>query len=399
MALLEILLAGWALLGHAIFWVGLANKSHATGFPRRLITGLVGLAHAGLLLVPIALAWRAFRGQPGQSLSLTRPGDLGLTFYYVAFCWLVALVHVPIWIRQRLDRSGRRILRQQQSKSYDVAAQLGRRPVSGLRATLLARVPGNQFLQLEVNEKLLAVPHLPPALEGFSLVHLSDLHFSGRVGPDYFRAVMERADRLQGDLVAITGDLCDKSHCVEWIPELLGPLESRFGKFCVLGNHDQKIRDRGRLHRTLVAAGCVDLGSETRTVAVPGGEIYLAGNELPWFAAAPDVEMPPRNAGNSSPSFRILLSHSPDQFAWARARDFDLVLAGHTHGGQIRLPLVGPVVCPSWSGAKYACGVFHEPPSILHVSRGISSYTPLRIRCAPELTKLILTRGGPEFPR
>src|SRR6185369_15845502 len=121
--------------------------------------------------------------------------------------------------------------------------QLGRRPVSGLRATLLSRVPGNQVLKVEVNEKVLAVPNLPPALEGLSLVHLSDLHLSGRVDRDYFQAVVELANELQGDLLALTGDVCDAARCTEWIPETLGRLQSRFGKYFVLGNHDLKVRD------------------------------------------------------------------------------------------------------------------------------------------------------------
>ncbi len=68
------------------------------------------------------------------------------------------------------------------------------------------------------------------------------------------------------------------------------------------------------------------------------------------------------------------------------------MLAGHTHGGQVRFPLVGPIVCPSWHGTKYASGFFHEPPTLLHVSRGTGSYFPYRLNCRPEITKLVLRR-------
>ena len=92
---------------------------------------------------------------------------------------------------------------------------------------------------------------------------------------------------------------------------------------------------------------------------------------------------------------RILLSHSPDQIQWARARDFDLMLAGHTHGGQIQLPVIGPLIGQSRYGVRYCCGVFHVPPTLLHVSRGLSGVQNLRINCRPELTKLVLKCGAP----
>jgi predicted MPP superfamily phosphohydrolase len=94
------------------------------------------------------------------------------------------------------------------------------------------------------------------------------------------------------------------------------------------------------------------------------------------------------------PHLRLLLSHSPDQYAWARTYGFDLMLAGHNHGGQIVFPLLGPMAVPSRYGVKYACGVFYEAPTLLHVSRGISSELPLRLRCPPELALLELRRGA-----
>ena len=66
------------------------------------------------------------------------------------------------------------------------------------------------------------------------------------------------------------------------------------------------------------------------------------------------------------------------------------MLAGHTHGGQIRFPFIGPIVAPSWWGVRHACGTFHAPPTVMHVSRGISAKTPLRMNCPPELGCLVL---------
>ena len=112
--------------------------------------------------------------------------------------------------------------------------------------------------------------------------------------------------------------------------------------------------------------------------------LFLAGNERPWFRALPELP-------SSDPdTFRLLLSHSPDQFPWAKRHGFHLMLAGHTHGGQIRFPWIGPIVTASRFGVRYASGFYFEPPTVLHVSRGISGVQTIRLNCPPELAKLVM---------
>ncbi|MFP6613093.1 MAG: metallophosphoesterase, partial [Pirellulales bacterium] len=123
----------------------------------------------------------------------------------------------------------------------------------------------------------------------------------------------------------------------------------------------------------------------------------LAGNELPWFPPAADMSTA-NSRGDDSQLLRIVLAHSPDQFVWARQHDADLMLAGHTHGGQIRLPVIGAIVSPSRYGTRYACGAFFEPPTVMHVSRGISGTVPVRHNCPPELTKLVLVNPTGSAP-
>jgi predicted MPP superfamily phosphohydrolase len=201
-------------------------------------------------------------------------------------------------------------------------------------------------------------------------------------------AVERAANQLAADLVVVTGDLVDKRECIPWIPAVLGKLESRYGNFCVLGNHDLRVGDLAPLRAAIAEAGFVDLGGAWRVLTIHGVQVALAGNELPWLAPAAEMADCPVRA--STGGLRILLSHSPDQLEWARRHDFDLVLAGHTHGGQIRFPLIGPIIAPSRFGGRYACGVFDEPPTVMHVSRGVSSMFPIRLRCPPELAKLTL---------
>ena len=90
---------------------------------------------------------------------------------------------------------------------------------------------------------------------------------------------------------------------------------------------------------------------------------------------------------------RILLAHSPDQFRWAQANDIDLMLAGHLHGGQVKFPLLGAIASPSIYGVRYVAGVFRNSNTVMHVSRGVGSLTPLRIGCPPEVALLVLRRG------
>jgi predicted MPP superfamily phosphohydrolase len=128
------------------------------------------------------------------------------------------------------------------------------------------------------------------------------------------------------------------------------------------------------------------------TLEIAGEALLLAGNELPWHRPAAAMETAPPRGQDNSP-VRVLLSHTPDQLEWARRWDFDLMLAGHTHGGQVRLPLIGPLFVPSRIEVRYSAGVFHEPPLVLHVTRGVSGKTPLRINCPPEIDKLTLRCG------
>jgi predicted MPP superfamily phosphohydrolase len=281
------------------------------------------------------------------------------------------------------------------SKKYASDELIGR----GWRRWLV-QLPGNEMLRLEVNEKRLAVPRLDSALEGVSIVHLSDLHFTGVISRRFFEHVVELANEMEPDLVAITGDLLDKTACIDWVPYTLGRLRARYGAFFVLGNHDRRV-DWRRLRETLEDAGVVDIAGRWLAVKAEGpkadlnsgAHVLLAGNELPWFRNVPDMSECPQAIEGRRP-LRLLLSHSPDQIVWARRHGFDLVLAGHNHGGQIRLPLIGPVCSPSRFGVKYACGVFDESPTLMHVSRGISGKTPLRYNCPPELTKLVLTTAA-----
>ena len=118
----------------------------------------------------------------------------------------------------------------------------------------------------------------------------------------------------------------------------------------------------------------------------------ITGNELPWFRAVDDLPPP---AEQPESDFAILLSHSPDQFEWALNYKFDVMFAGHTHGGQIAFPIIGPIVAPSRYGVSYAAGTYQMDSMLMHVSRGISGDEAIRVNSPPELGLFTLTVKPP----
>jgi predicted MPP superfamily phosphohydrolase len=244
--------------------------------------------------------------------------------------------------------------------------------------------PGNEFLQLEISEKEFRLPRLPPVLDGLAILHISDLHFIGTVDRPYFEEVMELARTVPADLIAFTGDLLDREDLIAWLPETLGRLSAPLGCYFLLGNHDWYLDNTDDIRARLQELGWRGIAGQTEVLTHRGAEFALLGSEVPWMGAHPDA------TGLPEEMFRVLLSHTPDNLNWARKQQVDLMLAGHNHGGQVQLPLFGPVYSPSAYGARYAGGSYWAAPTLLHVSRGIGGRHPLRWNCPPELTRLIL---------
>ena len=252
----------------------------------------------------------------------------------------------------------------------------------------IALLPGNEQFTLEVNTKTFLLPRMPREWDGLSIVHLADTHFTGAVTRDYFEAVCDQARELKPDLFVFTGDLIDDMARLDWIPQTFGSLNAPYGQYFVLGNHDS-YADHERIRVELERSGWIDLSGRSKELVCQnsGPPIVLAGDESPWMGSHPDLSHLP------SDRFRILVSHTPDNIEWARQTNIDLMLAGHTHGGQIRLPVLGPVYSPSYYGCRFASGIFWLEPTLMYVSRSISGREPIRFNCRPELTKLVLRTG------
>lgn len=382
---LEAILDLVALVGQFALGVKLFNRVQATAWPRPLIKAIEVLL---LFAVPAGLIWLSSQILAGNIfLPSAKTTAANIASAYAWFCVLCGLAVVPLWIVPRLTWRRAAALVSEKSEVLDLV-KLHAEPLAGDWATQVWQYfPGNQIFHLSVTEKTLKIPRLPPELEGLTIAHWSDLHITGQATKRYYREITDRTNAAAPELLLISGDILEDTRCLPWISETIGKAEAKFGKFYCVGNHELKLPDVDVLRFELYACGYLDLGSRVRKVKVRDQVILLAGNERPWFGRTPDMHML-----EGDDSFRMLVSHTPDNYAWAREQKFDLMLSGHNHGGQIRFPLVGAVITPSRFGACYASGVFDLPPTVLHVSRGLGGTHPIRLNCPPELALLRLVR-------
>jgi predicted MPP superfamily phosphohydrolase len=247
------------------------------------------------------------------------------------------------------------------------------------------RLQGNEAFRLHKRDWELAYPALPEALEGLTIVQLTDLHLAPCYGLRFFEHVIEACQGWPADLVVITGDLVEDDEVISWLEPLLKPLEARLGKFAILGNHDNECHPR-RILDALAEAGFESLEGHWVEVEANGSTLALGGTLYPWGPAPDPRTIPPAE-------FRILLSHSPDLLYRAERWGVDLMLSGHNHGGQIRLPAVGPVFMPSVYSRRFDRGFFRRGPTLMYVSEGIAGTHPARYGCPPEICRFTLRRS------
>jgi predicted MPP superfamily phosphohydrolase len=386
-----------AFAGHIALGVALFNQMNSAWLPprwvhrfERAVMLMTGLLPLGIALVLISMPEEA-RGVGRVLPKLIGAAPWSLVWLYLAPCVLFGALSAGRWTRNRvLFRSppqlrGRKALHRERVKPAE-------EPLARGLTGLVTALPGNEAAEILVEEKTFDLARWPAELDQIRIAHLSDLHLNGRIGRAYFQRAVELVNSQKPDMVVLSGDLCERESCLPWLEDF-GALHAPLGAFFVLGNHDLRIGASETIRSRLTKLGLIDLGGRWVLHSARGTPLILAGNELPWFAPAAPMERCPNEVDGMRPP-RIIVSHSPDQFVWARSFDADLMLAGHTHGGQVRLPWVGPLVAPSRFGVKYASGEFYEAPTLMHVSRGLSSLQPLRFGCPPEITILVLRSGA-----
>jgi predicted MPP superfamily phosphohydrolase len=247
--------------------------------------------------------------------------------------------------------------------------------------------------EIEVVHQTIKLAGLPEAFGGFRIVQISDVHFREYTEAAFLREVVSKANALEPDLVVLTGDF------VSW-----GPLPRRFAvkmgyqcaellsrltcelRYAIMGNHDALVGARA-VTDALVVHGIPVLANRFVPIERDGQRFWLAGIEdaleqrPDLTAALPGAEREPV----------ILLAHEPDFADFASRHQVSFVLAGHTHGGQIRIPLLPPLHLPEM-GTRYVEGLFTLDNRMqLYVNRGIGAVgVPFRLRCPPEITVITL---------
>jgi predicted MPP superfamily phosphohydrolase len=254
--------------------------------------------------------------------------------------------------------------------------------------------------RIDVTRRDVFLAGLPEAFEGFRIVQISDIHMDEFTEPFFVRDVVRRVNRLKPDAVLITGDFVTDEFApasfaigAAWqCAGLLDGLDCR-ARYAVLGNHDVMIGPE-RVSEALRAHGIAVLRNAHTPIERDGARIWLAGVDDPVQGAPlPEVAIPAaiRNLPREP---LILMCHAPD-YADSLLRlpagsSVSLMLSGHTHGGQIRWPLIGPVDLPAL-GHKYVEGWFRLGRLQLHVNRGIGTVgVPFRLNCPPEISLLTL---------
>jgi predicted MPP superfamily phosphohydrolase len=370
-------------LGHLYHFILIINIGSALGLReplmdriRDLLFAALWISSAVLLYLHVHIPWWEW-GWP--------------LWGYAALCAVSGAIVWPVnslmiaWRRSPVGITGSPVTR-------DLTRASGDASLIGVgRHSWLLRLPCNEALSLSLREWDLAIPNLPEPLDGLRIVQISDLHFAPCYSRRFFELVIGACRAWDADFVFVTGDLVDHDEAIAWIEPVLSPLEAHLGKFAILGNHDKEHRP-GLIARAMCHSGFEMLEGVWTTIALHGATIALGGTSAPW---GPDINLRAIPASD----FRILLSHSPDRFYRSARAGIDLIFAGHNHGGQIRLPLVGAVFIPSIYSRRFDRGFFRRDTTLMYVSAGVGGKHPVRYGCPPEVSRFVLRTATSLFNR
>lgn len=274
-----------------------------------------------------------------------------------------------------------------------VALREGRRHVLRRQYTASApvrRVGPAQSLSRPVTTTDLAVSYYRLSAHQLTaprlrIVALTDLHISPALPAEYFDHVRTLVAAQDPDLILLTGDFVSFPKNIELLERLFArPWSARFATLAVLGNHDFWT-DAKRVRETLSAGGVTLVENGCWHLPTAVGHVAVCGTDAPWG--------PELSAALDRSELNVVLSHTPDNVYRLAEQGASLVFAGHTHGGQIRLPGIGSIVVPSRNGRMFDEGHFRVDGADLFVSAGVGADDPpLRVYCQPEIFVVDLSR-------
>ena len=245
---------------------------------------------------------------------------------------------------------------------------------------------------VDVNHVELTLPRLSAEFDGYKVAHISDLHMDGTtMNRPRLQAHVDAINQEKPDLVIITGDFVTRrlQYVVDDLIEPLIQLSAPDGVMAVPGNHDYWIEGSvERIRAVMESANIMDMSNRVYAIERESAALHIGGvDDVVHRRARLDLVLNQLPATGCA----ILLCHEPD-FAdiTSATMRFDLQLSGHTHGGQVRMPLIGAFVSPK-HGHRYNMGLYQVHDLKLYVNRGLGTVTmPLRFNCPPEITILTL---------
>jgi len=241
---------------------------------------------------------------------------------------------------------------------------------------------------LRVHRVEVELARLPPAFDGFTIAHFTDIHRGHRVPQSFVEQAVAMTNDANPDLVVVTGDCVTRRlDMMQDCAQALSRLSAPCGKLSVLGNHEHWT-DTARCERMLAeVAGTRVLRNESMFLEHNGSRLVVAGLD-DAISGHDDLD---RTLDGVTDAPIIMLSHGPDVVREASCRAIDLVLAGHTHGGQIVVPLYGAPVTDSDLGPRRASGLHRFGGTRIYISAGVGmALLSMRINCPPEVPLITL---------
>ncbi|HPZ10514.1 MAG TPA: metallophosphoesterase [Candidatus Eremiobacteraeota bacterium] len=252
---------------------------------------------------------------------------------------------------------------------------------------LLLYIQFERSKSFEVIRDILYIPDLPEDMEDLKIIHLSDLHVS-KYGKREIR-IKEIVEEEKPHVIFITGDFVSNYRGITPCLKTMEGIKAPLGVWAVWGNNDNQLKT-DRLKKGLSELDIQVLNNENRILRFRDSELRLIGVDDP-HKKKDNLEEAMKDV--SSCETTILLSHSPVIIHKASIKGIKVVLAGHTHGGQVRIPLLGAIYNHTWDLFRYSSGKFKVNSTQMYVTRGLGmSLIPIRFLCPAELTVFKLKR-------
>lgn len=378
-------LAPFLILAQGVIALALLIEVHRRFSGRRRLAGWSAVAGLELVLAVIYLTTFTNRyGVAGGGGIRSRLAVATIIYLLISACVLV--VYVVIWpFRKQLNAAT--------DPSRRRALNLAR---NALLCSPIAAISYGSLIQrtdFEVREIDLPTPGLPAALDGLRLLQISDIHLSPFLSEKELARVIDATLGLHPHIAFVTGDLISSARDpLEACIRQLARVKADAGVFGCLGNHERFAGAEEATTELAAQCGMRFLRKEAAALRFGNSVLNVAGVDYEQYSRRTHYLRGAEHLVEPG-AFNILLSHNPDVFPFAGQQGYDLVLAGHTHGGQVNIEILGQSINPARFHTPYIYGLYRQGPSVEYVTRGIGTIgVPVRLGAPPEVALLRLRK-------